>query len=318
MHQNLGRAKCSVLLPVRNGEKFVRESLQNLIQMTTPDDEILIINDGSTDSTSAILAEFQELHERVKVIDTPPLGLVSALNIGLESAKNDFIARADIDDLYLAERIDLQLNYLESHPAVGAVFSDYVFFSEKEGSLGYMPTGFNSSATKLSIIDAFRTPHPSVAFRRGAILEVGGYLEEEFPAEDLGLWIRLSSKYELGSIPQPLLSYRINPFGISGSRQIAMRRKKNELLRGLNYTQLLMDNLNSYKEIQNAYRRLSHRNDRLALHNLDLFLCIHRADIAPFLKIKAYLIVAVRFLDPRISYALIRLLVDRRTRHKNA
>ena len=99
MHQNLGRAKCSVLLPVRNGEMFVRESLQNLIQLTTPDDEILIINDGSTDSTSAILAEYQELHERVKVIDTPPLGLVAALNKGLASAKNEFIVRADIDSV---------------------------------------------------------------------------------------------------------------------------------------------------------------------------------------------------------------------------
>ncbi len=318
MQRGANRENCSVLLPVRNGESFLHESLENLFQMISTEDEILVINDGSTDSTSHILEEYRKLDERVTVLNIPPSGLVKALNKGLEVAKNEVIARADVDDLYALERLDLQASYLQSHPEVGAVFSDYTFFSSSADNLGYMSTGVVSFATKLSLIDAFRTPHPSVTFRRSAVLHVGGYLEEEFPAEDLGLWIRLSSRYQLGSIPMPLLNYRLNPKGISASRQMAMRDKKNQLLRSLNYSRLLADNLNSYREVQNAYQGLNHRDDRLALHNLDLVLCINRAEMTVIRKILAYLRVAIRFLSPRICFALFRLLAERRTRHKRA
>lgn len=312
----MNREKCSVLLPVRNGESFLRASLENLFLMTVPGDEIVVIDDGSTDSTSFILEEMQKLDERLISISVPPIGLVAALNKGLEIARNEFVARADVDDSYLLERLDLQVAYLESHPAAAAVFSDYIFYSEGKRNLGYMATGVTPLATKLSLVDAFRTPHPSVTFRRSAVIQVGGYLAEDFPAEDLGLWIRLSSKYDLGSLPFPLLKYRLNPVGVSASRQIAMIRKRDELLFNLNYDQLLATNLNSYKQVKNSYLGLTHRSDRLALHNFDLILCINRAQIKVSSKLLAFLRLALRFLNPQVSVAFIRLLLERRTRHQ--
>jgi len=318
MKQRIGREKCSVLLPVRNGELYLRASLENLLEMTVLGDEIIVIDDGSTDSTSFILEEMQKLDERLIIITVPPVGLVAALNKGLEIARNEFVARADVDDSYLVERLDLQVAYLVSHPGVAAVFSDYFFYSDGKKNLGYIATGVTPSATKLSLVDAFRTPHPSVTFRRSAVMQAGGYLEQDFPAEDLGLWIRLSSKYDLGSLPLPLLQYRINPAGVSALRQEAMRRKRDELLSSLDYRELLAINLNSYKKVKNSYLGLTHRGDRLALHNFDLCLCINRAQISLSSKLMALLRMAFRFMNPRVSLAFIRLLLARRTRHQTS
>jgi glycosyltransferase involved in cell wall biosynthesis len=312
----MNREKCSVLLPVRNGEKFLQASLENLLQITIPGDEIVVIDDGSTDRTSSILMEIQKIDERICIISIPPTGLVAALNKGLEAARNELVARADVDDSYSLERLDLQVAYLRSNPDIVAVFSDYIFFSESKKNFGYMPTGVTPSATKLSLVDAFRTPHPSVTFRRSAVMQVGGYLEDDFPAEDLGLWIRLSSKYELGSLPLPLLNYQLNPAGVSASRQLVMRRKRDELLSKLDYRELLAINLNSYKKVKNSYLGLSHRGDRLALHNFDLCICINRAPISLSSKLKALLKVAFRFINPQVSLAFLRLLLARRARHQ--
>jgi glycosyltransferase involved in cell wall biosynthesis len=301
-------------MPVRNGEHFLRESLENLLLITQFKDQILIVDDGSSDATGGILQEYREKDMRISVITLPPSGLVIALNEGLKHASHDFIARADVDDIYEISRLDKQVNLLELEPNVAAVFTDYVFWNPEKDEIGLMPSGAIPSATKLSLVDAFRTPHPSVMFRKGAVTEVGGYLESEFPAEDLGLWIRLSHKFEIASIPEPLLRYRVNPSGISASRREEMLLKKNELLGTLDYKNLLQVNLNTYSQIKTEYKSLGNGFERLALHNFDLLICVNRANLGLSKKLVIATRVACRFINPRVLYAFLSLVVDRRAR----
>lgn len=308
------RTPCTVLMPVRNGEKHLRNSLDNLIKITSSQDQVLIIDDGSTDSTQVILREFQQTYDRIHVISIPASGIVAALNLGLENAVHEYIARADVDDIYREDRLDLQIKFLDSELDVAAVFSDYVFWNESHEDLGCMPTGVIRSATKLSVVDAFRLPHPSVVFRKSAVIEVGCYQESEFPAEDLGLWLRLLRNYELASVSQPLLRYQVNPSGISSSRREEMLRKKNELLSTLDFNKLLRDNIDTYSEIKKACKCLDYRFERLALHNIDLLICLYRSDLVFSVRIRILARIMVRLFNPRVLTALFILLYQRAAR----
>ncbi len=308
------RTPCTVLMPVRNGAHFLRESLENLLLITQFQDQILIVDDGSSDATRGILQEYREKDRRISVISLPPSGLVIALNEGLKHASHDFIARADVDDIYEISRLDKQVNLLECEPDVAAVFTDYVFWNLEKGEIGLMPSGAIPSATKLSLVDAFRTPHPSVMFRKGAVTEVGGYLASEFPAEDLGLWIRLSRKFEIASIPEPLLRYRVNLSGVSATRREEMVLKKNELLGMLDYKNLLEVNLHIYSQIKSEYRALDKRFERLALHNFDLLICVKRANLRFFTSFVCAALVVFRFFNPRVLYAFFSLVAERLAR----
>ena len=310
----LPRQKCTILLPVRNGDAYIHNSMQNLREIAGPFDEILVLNDGSTDSTSSILSEIQKIDSRIVIINLPPSGLVVTLNAGIELAKNDYIARADVDDLYSLERLNLQIEVLESNPRVAAVFSDYTFWSDSNLNLGYMATAVTASATRLSIADGFRTPHPSVMFSKSKAMSVGGYRSEEFPAEDLGLWIRLASNFELATVPMPLLDYRINPTGVTSSRKLEMISKRNALLATLDYRELISTNIDSYNEYKIMCAGKSHQYDRLALHNFDLFLCIFRGELHPIHRLLLVLRVGCRFANLKVLLAFAGLISDRRRR----
>jgi glycosyltransferase involved in cell wall biosynthesis len=312
------REKCTILLPIRNGKLFIEQALENLLAMANINDEILIVNDGSTDETPILLRGFQNRDPRIVVLNLAPSGLVTALNRGLTEAANEFIARADVDDIYSLDRLNCQIELLQSDSAIGAVFSDYVCWSESEDNLGYIPSGITSSATKLSLVDAFRTPHPSVMFRKSAVLSVGGYQVDDFPAEDLGLWIRLSSKFELHTVALPLLRYRMNPDGISSSRQTEMKLKRDMLIADLDYSDLISRNIDLYSDLKTAYSMTRRRDQRLALHNLDLYLCIKRANFDSLTRGALLARLATRFCNPRILLAFLSLLHDRRRRKRAA
>ena len=312
------REKCTILLPIRNGKLFIEQALENLLATAGINDEILIVNDGSTDETAIMLKEFQTKDPRIIVINIAPSGLVAALNRGLAVATNEIIARADVDDFYSLDRLNCQVELLQKNPAIAAVFSDYVCWSETDYNLGYIPTGITAAATQLSLVDTFRTPHPSVMFRKSAVLSVGGYQVDDFPAEDLGLWIRLSSKFELHTVALPLLRYRMNPEGISSSRQTEMKLKRDMLVANLDYADLISKNIDLYSEVKNAYEMAYHQNQRLALYNLDLYLCIKRANLNLPTKVALFARIASRFFDPRIFLAFLSLLLDRRRRKRIA
>ena len=114
------KPKVTVLMSVYNGERYLHESIESILNQTFKDFGFLIINDGSTDNTPKILKSYKD--QRIKIISNKNnLGLTKSLNKGIKLAKGEYIARQDVDDVSLSERLEKQVKFLNSYPSYAAV-----------------------------------------------------------------------------------------------------------------------------------------------------------------------------------------------------
>lgn len=166
----------SVVLPVYNCELYIREAIESILAQTYTAFELIVVNDGSTDGTAAILAGISD--PRLRVIAQPNGGIVKALNAGLQAAKGQFIARQDADDISLPERFARQMAYMQAHPEVmvcGA-WAEIIDVQNRVTGLHKHPAA--SNAIKFhTIFDTFFV-HSTVLFRRGLIDTIGLYSDD--------------------------------------------------------------------------------------------------------------------------------------------
>ena len=219
----------SALLPVRNGSEYLEELIPSILGMLHELDEFVILNDGSTDSSGEILDKWEKLDSRIKIETISGGGLIPALNLGLQIARNPWIARFDVDDRYPPNRLQEQRNFIRDDVAV--IFTDYNFISSTGHGLGQVHSAIFPSATALSLVSSQRTAHPSALINRELLIRAGGYLLDDFPAEDLALWLRLSKIGSLISVPEILLHYRLTGKSISSRNRVLQLEKKNEIIR---------------------------------------------------------------------------------------
>ena len=263
------RPPVTFLMPVKNGGDFLENSLRSIESLSLEGDEILIVNDKSTDRTSKILKEFSILNQRISVLNNSNPGLVNALNLGIQNAQHNLIARVDVDDLYMNNRISSQLTVFDSSTV--AVFSDYSLFSDSSGEFGIIVSAVYPISTSCSLIASQRTPHSSVIFSRDAVIEAGGYRSEDFPAEDLSLWLRLSRLGHLKSVPEILLKYRLNPLGITSTQRHNMLIKKESLLQTIKVNPTDIEKLRTHAlEISNLYANHTYTSSRRILLAKDM------------------------------------------------
>jgi glycosyltransferase involved in cell wall biosynthesis len=268
----------SALMPVKNGEIYLPESIKSINENSSALSEIIVINDGSTDNSSTILNEWAKINPKVSLIETSGVGLVAALNLGLSTTRSDYVARFDVDDQYAGHRIQSQIALLNETTV--AIFSDYEIFSSSRSNLGTILSPIFGSETSVSLIKQQRTPHPSVLFSRNAVEAVGGYRSEDFPAEDLSLWLRLSRVGQLRTVPEKLLRYRLSNSSVTFSNQLHMNAKRLELLNSIRVNKpdvlLSLEQLNSGRssyqnELGGAIRQLLHiRELRMACAQLGI------------------------------------------------
>ena len=129
--------KISVIMPVYNvNGEWLREAIDSILSQTYTNFELIIIDDGSTNDTPDILAEYVQKDSRIKIVKGEHKGISNALNKGLDVADGEFIARMDGDDISLPERFEKQINYLRQNPDVGIVGTNLVIFP-KERFLTY-------------------------------------------------------------------------------------------------------------------------------------------------------------------------------------
>lgn len=219
----------SVVLPVKNGEPFLGRLIPQILQNISEVDEILVINDHSNDKTLDILESFAANNSSIRILNADKSGLVEALNLGVRSAANNWIARFDVDDNYPVNRLSVQRECINE--SIGVIFSDYQVQSVLGDNLGVIPSAITSSGTLLSLISSNRTAHPSALFNRNKFLAAGGYLEEEFPAEDLGLWFRMARQGDLITVPTVLLEYTLHSESVSSTRRVQMQNARKMILR---------------------------------------------------------------------------------------
>ena len=215
----------SAVLPVYNGEAYVREAVESILTQTFTDFELIIINDGSTDGSGAILRELAAGDPRIVLVERANGGLVSALNEGIERARADLIARMDADDVAMPDRFARQLARMLGEPDLG-VLGSFIRIMDKAGRtirLGDYPVSVAEAARFME--HGCPVAHPTVMMRREAVLKAGGYRKLFSHCEDYDLWLRISELgYGIANLPQPLLNYRMHGANVS-----AVHRNTQEL-----------------------------------------------------------------------------------------
>jgi glycosyltransferase involved in cell wall biosynthesis len=268
----------SVLLPVKNGKKYIKDCLHNLLKTIGSSDEILVIDDFSTDGTKNIVLTEINNDDRFRYIKNSKPGLVNALNFGIKESVNKWIARADVDDKYEINRLSEQRKNILAN-TVG-IFTDYDFFSESHDYLGTIPSAIDGNAVSVSLISSQRTAHPSILFNKNAVINAGGYRESDFPAEDLSLWLRMSRLGDLISIPKTLLHYRLSTESITGTRRIEAKEMTRKLLTEIGINQKnIVDLIENFESIIQIYKHHDHSKERELLLLRDLYSLSKNANI---------------------------------------
>jgi glycosyltransferase involved in cell wall biosynthesis len=213
----------SVVMPVYNGEEFLRETIESVLNQTHKNFEFVIIDDGSADNSASIVKEYMRKDSRIKFHQQKNAGLSLALNKGIELASSDIIARMDADDIMLPHRLEKQLAYFLDHPEA-AVVSCCSYHINSQGK----KIGKGSNYAHLQTIEQCKKIvekgeiifclHPGVMYRKGPVLEVGGYDKKLLAGEDVDLWNRLADKgYFTIVMPDRLILYRIHGNAFTGN-----------------------------------------------------------------------------------------------------
>lgn len=232
----------SVLMPVRNEERYLPGALDSLFRQTLTDWELVAVDDGSCDATPAILAAAAARDPRVRVIRLPGSGLVPTLNAGLSACRGELLARMDGDDICHPRRFQQQAAHLQAHPEIGLVACSFRHFPRsgvRRGMIDYerWQNGLDSHAAisrDLFVESPF--VHPSVMTRSSIIQGVGGYHDCGW-AEDYDLWLRMAAAgTHFARLPEPLFFWRDHPERATRTMDAyaadAMRRCKFHHLRG--------------------------------------------------------------------------------------
>ena len=259
----------SALLPVHNGSKYLEELLPTILEMLDFGDELLVIDDGSTDTTSTILNRWMSRDSRLKIEKTSGLGLTAALNLGLQIANGTWIARFDVDDLYPLIRLREQRQLIADDVAV--IFADYDFVSTRGIWLGRVHSALFPVATAASLISSQRTAHPTALINRELLIGVGGYKSHDFPAEDLAVWLRLLEVGNLVSVPKVLLKYRLSVSSVSSRNRNIQIQKRDELISTFENWDFVY--FESHKQVHDTLLRYCKTNGgkyRILLHLRDL------------------------------------------------
>ena len=208
--------KVSVLLPVRDGERFLGKAIDSILAQSLEDFELIIVNDGSADRSGEIIETYLASDRRVRSITLEPTGLIGALNIGLEAARADLVARMDADDIALPLRLEKQLAFLEQNPEVAVVGTQRQRVDTEGRFLRSSTYPCDPEAlAKLFLSGGNGLDHPTVMYRRQAVLDVGGYREPFRSAEDRDLWLRLIDHHALANIDSVLLYHRWHEGNVS-------------------------------------------------------------------------------------------------------
>jgi glycosyltransferase involved in cell wall biosynthesis len=207
--------KVSVIVPAYNAEQWIEETLISIQLQTIINIEIIVVDDGSNDQTSAIVNRYLNSDPRIRLLSQENQGVGAARNLGLNASSGEFIAPVDADDLWHPKKLELQLEKLEkAGDHVGLVYSHFSNIDEIGIKTGDSATVDIEGNVLFSIILTNFIGNGSVPLVRASVLrEVGPFLtridqEDGEGCEDWEMYIRISEKYNFELVPQDLVSYR--------------------------------------------------------------------------------------------------------------
>lgn len=208
----------SVIIPVYNGETHLRECLESVLSQTEPVQEIIIVNDGSTDNTLSIIREYESI-QGVKCISQENKGLSEARNNGIRASSGNHIAFIDADDIWLPEKIQFQRQILEKHNNIGVVHSNIACIDEHGVPVEGIP--FDSNGAHGDCIEHIMMycgiVISSAVIPRDVLLDVGLFDDRLKSTQDYELFLRISEKYTIHHLDKVLTLYRRHSQSLSQS-----------------------------------------------------------------------------------------------------
>jgi glycosyltransferase involved in cell wall biosynthesis len=199
----------SIIVPVYNGEKTIRETIQSISNQSFIDWELIVINDGSTDSTEEVVKEIDD--ERLRIFSYTNAGVAASRNRGLSHANGEFVSFIDADDIWTKNKLESQLKSIRDSDdaAVAYSWTDYI---DENGTIvksGRRATNVGDVYSKLLIYN-FLENGSNPLIRRAALTNVGGFDESLNAAQDWDMWLRLAAHYNFVVVPEVQILYRLS------------------------------------------------------------------------------------------------------------
>lgn len=285
----------SVIMSVYNGELYIEEAIESVINQTFTNWELIVINDCSTDSTGDILASFAEKDSRIKIhTNEINLRLPTSLNKAIDLSEGRYIARMDADDICLPERLEKQVEFMDKNPEIS--LSSCRFLTLKNGV--YAPGGMggrcDNEALKAMLLVMNPILHPGVIAKAEVMKELK-YDTLLTCTEDLEMWTRFSiNNYKMEILPEFLLIYRLHDKQITGT---TLERQHTEVLK-----------------IQQSYygELLSEMSEPMSQFYISGIYFKEKADINQFIAYAKWLKEATleNFDRDAVNYALFEILAE--------
>jgi glycosyltransferase involved in cell wall biosynthesis len=204
--------RVTALMSVFNGDKYLSEAIDSILNQTFTNFEFLIVNDGSNDRTEDILKSYNDA--RIRLINNDKnMGLAKSLNKGLKIARGEYIARMDADDISLPTRLERQVEFLDKNEHVGLLGTSWYAINGDGERIGTNRAVSGKHAVHFIC-------HGSIVMRKRCLEKVGFYREVLELAEDYDLWLRISEKFDVSNLSEPLYMHRAHVDSVSTRKKL--------------------------------------------------------------------------------------------------
>jgi len=220
--------KLSIITTCYNAQDYLKDSLDSVFNQPFTDFELILVDDCSTDDSKKIMAQYVDRPEVILLENEHNEGVPVSRNRALLAAKGQYIAIHDADDISLPHRFSTEVQFLDSHPSVTFMGGYAIKINHAGSMIGSMVYPPKTTEDAFKVIIRFKLNpiiDPTCMFRREDILKLGAYsMEPELrTVQDFHLWCRLLvNGHKLANLSEPLIKYRINPEGVTRTRQQEM------------------------------------------------------------------------------------------------
>jgi len=196
-----------VVVPVYNGEQTIKETIESVLNQTFANLELIVVNDGSLDSTLNVISNIKD--PRLKVFSYRNAGVAITRNRGIEQSQGEYIAFLDADDLWTSDKLEAQLKALQSNRKAAVAYS-WVDYIDESGDFLHHGNHItvNGNAYEQMLVENVLENGSNPLIRREALIHVGGFNQSLTPAEDWDMWLRLAAVYDFVTVPYPQILYR--------------------------------------------------------------------------------------------------------------
>jgi glycosyltransferase involved in cell wall biosynthesis len=202
----------SVIIPAYNYARYLREAIDSVFAQTYPALEVIVVDDGSTDDTPAVLAAYGD---RIRAIRQQNQGVSAARNTGISAARGEYVAFLDADDLWQPAKLEAQMARFDADPSLGLVHCGAESFDAEGQTIHFWREGMQGrvAINILRLEPVIAAPGSNIVAPRRVAEEIGGFDTRMTGSEDWDFYYRVAERYEIGFTPETLVRYRIHGSG---------------------------------------------------------------------------------------------------------